>query len=58
MHKLNGLFQKELKVINMGLESFYNDLKQQNVESVQMDWRPRAGGNPKMIALLNKLKDK
>lgn len=58
MHQLNQLFKKELKVINMGLESFHNDLKHQKVDCVQMDWRPRAGGNPKMIALLNKLKDK
>ncbi len=56
MHKINQLFTKELKVINMGLEAFYKDLKAQNVETIQMNWRPRAGGNPKMIALLNKLK--
>jgi len=54
--KINELFQQELKVINMGLESFYNDLKKQNIEVTHVDWRPPAGGNKKMISLLNKLK--
>ncbi|GAU77094.1 hypothetical protein [Fusibacter sp. 3D3] len=56
MHKINQLFQKDLKVINMGLESFYKDLKEQDVAVIHMNWRPRAGGNPKMIDLLNRLK--
>lgn len=58
MSKVNELFSKELKVINMGLESFHEDLKSQNVESVQMDWRPAAGGNEKMLSLLDRLKAK
>ena len=58
MNQINQLFKKDLKVINMGLESFYNDLKAQNVEVIQMNWRPRAGGNPKMIQLLNRLNTK
>lgn len=40
----------------MGLESFYKDLKEQEVDVIQMNWRPRAGGNPKMINLLSRLK--
>ena len=56
MNKINKLFSADLKVINMGLESFQKDLKSQDVDAVQMNWRPAAGGNPKMIALLNRLK--
>lgn len=56
MSKINKLFESELKVINMGLESFQKDLKSQDVVAVQMNWRPLAGGNPKMVALLNRLK--
>ncbi len=56
MSKINELFQKELKVINMGLESFQKDLKNQEVEALQMNWRPVAGGNPKLRALLDRLK--
>lgn len=57
MAKIVDLFGKELKVVNMGLESFANDLKSVNVPVVQMDWRPPAGGDKKMAALLNLLKD-
>jgi FdrA protein len=56
MNKINELFSKELKVINMGLESFHKDLKSQDVDSIQMNWRPTAGGNEKMMALLARLK--
>jgi hypothetical protein len=53
---INKLFGKEVKVINMGLESFADDLKSQNVKVVHVDWRPPAGGNKKMMSLLGKLK--
>lgn len=58
MSKINELFKKELKVINMGLESFHKDLKGQKVDSIHMNWRPVAGGNEKMRALLQRLNDK
>lgn len=53
---LNELFKKDLKVINIGLKSFYNDLKAQNVQAVHVNWKPRAGGNKKMASLLDRLK--
>lgn len=56
MAKLNEFFGKELKVINMGLDSFSEDLKSQQVETLQMDWRPPAGGNVRLASLLNRLK--
>lgn len=55
MNRIDQLFKQDLKVINMGLESFYTDLKALKVEVVHMDWRPRAGGNPRMIELLDRL---
>lgn len=58
MNKINELFSKELKVINIGLESFHQDLKSQKVDSIQMNWRPTAGGNEKMMALLARLNKK
>jgi hypothetical protein len=58
MSKVNELFSKELKVVNMGLESFHKDLKSQNVDSIHMDWRPAAGGNKKMLSMLDRLKAK
>lgn len=44
--------------INVGLESFYASLEQQGVPVVQVDWRPPAGGNEKLMAALEKLKSK
>ena len=34
------LFNSELKVINVGLEVFKEDLKAQGVKVVQVSWRP------------------
>ncbi|MGF7059759.1 hypothetical protein [Brassicibacter mesophilus] len=56
MSKVNELFNKELKVINVGLESFYKDLKGQKVVVTHVDWRPAAGGNKKLSSLLSRLK--
>lgn len=58
MSKINQLFSQELKVINMGLESFHKDLKNQKVQSVHMNWRPTANGNKKMVSLLDRLNSK
>ena len=38
--KILKLFKSELKVINVGLEIFYNDLSSQKVESIQVAWQP------------------
>jgi CII-binding regulator of phage lambda lysogenization HflD len=40
MKKVNDIFGKELKVLNIGLEQFYEDLKSQDIKAIQMDWRP------------------
>ena len=56
MSKINKLFNSNLQVVNMGLESFSKDLKNQNVAVIHMNWRPPAGGNERMMELLRKLK--
>jgi FdrA protein len=50
------LLQQPLAAVNVGLESFFASLKEQGAEAIQVDWRPPAGGNEKMMALLTKLK--
>jgi FdrA protein len=42
--------------LNVGLESFFDSLVSQGAPAVHVDWRPPAGGNEKMMALLNRLK--
>jgi hypothetical protein len=37
---MKELFGKKLKVINMGLETFKQALDINNIESIQLDWRP------------------
>ena len=44
-----------MKVVNVGLESFARDLAQQGVQVIDVDWRPPAGGDPKLAELLSKL---
>ncbi|HPX93245.1 MAG TPA: fdrA domain protein [Bacillota bacterium] len=53
---VNDLFKQELKVINLGLESFYDDLTRQGVPAIQVQWKPAAGGDQKMASLLGRLK--
>jgi FdrA protein len=42
--------------INVGLESFYDSLASQGAQAVHVEWRPPAGGNEKLAALLQKMK--
>jgi len=51
MTAINKLFSKKLTVINMGLESFQKDLKQQNVKSMHVNWRPPTEASMKLSAL-------
>ncbi|HKJ38446.1 MAG TPA: acyl-CoA synthetase FdrA, partial [Anaerolineales bacterium] len=50
--------KQPLAGINVGLESFYESLITQGAEALHVEWRPPAGGNEKMAALLAKMKSK
>jgi FdrA protein len=45
-----------LAAINVGLESFYDSVVAQGGTAVHVDWRPPAGGNEKLMAILAKMK--
>ncbi len=49
------LLGQPLKVINVGLEGFAQDLERQGVAVVRVDWRPPAGRDPELADLLSKL---
>ncbi len=51
-----GTLDKELEAINVGLESFAEDLVRQEVPVVHLDWKPPAGGNEKLAAILERMK--
>ena len=42
--------------INLGLESFTESLRAQDADAVQVDWKPAAGGDTDLMALLEKMK--
>ncbi|MFT5509740.1 MAG: hypothetical protein ACI89J_002827 [Hyphomicrobiaceae bacterium] len=51
----NGLLNRPVKVINIGLKGFSEELDRQGVDVTQMDWSPPAGGNLKFADLLSRL---
>ena len=52
---IDDLLQKPIVVINLGLQKFAESLEEQQVEVVQVDWVPPAGGDQEMIDLLDQL---
>lgn len=53
--KIEELLYEQLIIINVGLRGFAESLEQQEVEVVQVDWVPPAGGDQEMIDLLERL---
>jgi FdrA protein len=51
-----AMMKKPLAGINVGLESFTDSLKDQGAAALQVDWRPPAGGNERLAALLERMK--
>ena len=49
------LLNESVVVINLGLIKFAENLEEQNVDVVQVDWTPPAGGDKDLIALLDRL---
>jgi FdrA protein len=53
--RIAQLLEDGPKVINIGLRSFAETLDAVGVSTVQYDWSPRAGGNPRLVRLLRAL---
>jgi len=51
----DALFKESLKIINIGLEKFFENIEAQSVEVVQVDWEPPAGGDTEMMEILDHL---
>ncbi len=54
---VESLLEQPLRVINLGLEVFALELAAAGVPVVHVDWRPPAGGDPRLAALLAELDD-
>ena len=57
MNSINELFKQKISAINLGAETFKDDLKIQEVEVLHVGWTPPAGGNPVLAAALDKIID-
>lgn len=58
MSEKDILLSGKLRVINLGLEIFAQDLERHGVPVVHVDWRPPAGGDPRLAALLRQLEER
>jgi len=56
MHEqIEKILSVQLIVINIGLRGFAESFEEQEVEVVQVDWTPPAGGDQEMIDLLENI---
>lgn len=53
--KIDELLHEPIVVINLGLKKFAESLEEQEIEVVQVDWVPPAGGDQAMLELLDQL---
>jgi len=51
-----AVLHQPLAAINVGLESFTESLIAQDAPAIQVDWQPPAGGNEKLMAILERMK--
>ncbi|MEW6717292.1 MAG: acyl-CoA synthetase FdrA [Chloroflexota bacterium] len=52
------VIKQPLAAINVGLESFTESVEAQEAKVIQVDWRPAAGGDEKLMAILERMKGK
>ena len=51
-----AMLTQPLAALNVGLESFAESLRAQDAPVVHVDWRPPAGGNERLMAILEKMR--
>lgn len=57
MKENNILKVENMKIINLGLIGFYDAIKRQDVPCIHIDWKPPAGGKPRLMQILDKLNE-
>ena len=53
--RVQALLNGPVLVVNIGLETFSSVLRSRDIAVVHLDWAPPAGGDARLIALLDKL---
>jgi len=54
--KVRKLFSGKLKLINIGVERFFDDLKKLKVDAIQVEWKPPAMCDDRLLKMLEKIK--
>ncbi len=54
-HQAVAQLLRDVRVVNIGLAGFSHDLRRCGIDVVQVDWSPPAGGDARLIALLDRL---
>ncbi len=54
---MKDLGNTTLRAVNLGLETFADELKDQNVPVTHVRWRPPAGGKSHLVRILEKLEE-
>jgi len=49
------LLASPIAAINLGVEDFAENLEAQDAQVVHVNWTPPAGGDPEIIAILDKI---
>ena len=57
MTAVGDLFDGEIRVVNVGIETFALELERLGVSVIHVEWTPPAGGDPRRAALLAQLAD-
>ncbi|MBO1264021.1 DUF1116 domain-containing protein [Proteiniclasticum sp. SCR006] len=57
MNEISRLLQGEAKIINVGAQSFLEDLKLQERSVLHVEWRPPAGGDVELVSFLDELEN-
>ena len=55
MSQSTSMLNQKLRVVNIGLATFAEDLRAQGADVVHVEWRPPAGGDEEMLKLLERL---
>jgi FdrA protein len=53
---MSNLCEAPLSVVTFGLESFNQALLDQGVDATWVDWRPPAGGNQRLLEILEQMR--
>ena len=45
-------------MINIGVENFFSDLKKLGVDAIQVEWKPPAMGDERLLKIIEKIKNR